>query len=160
MTRTERSIFFSVLYKCKNSIEKVFLFGSRARGDYNLAAQKLSAALAKNPADDDMYLDATIQRFEFTFELAWKFIKAILEYEGIEANSPRSSIREGFKANIIENPAKWFDMLEKKNLSTHTYDEETAEEIYKSIKEEHFALLKALLDSEKVKLFENNENHT
>lgn len=42
-----------------------------------------------------MYLDATIQRFEFCFELAWKLMKTVLEYEGIEANSPRSCIREG-----------------------------------------------------------------
>jgi len=116
-------------------------------------------ALNKDLSDDDMYLDATIHRFEITFYLAWKFIKAILEYEGIEANSPRASIREGFKANIIENPAKWLDMLEKRNLSTHTYDEETADEIYKAIKEEYFALLKALRDKEKVELWEKEEIH-
>jgi hypothetical protein len=44
---------------------------------------------------DDMHLDATILRFGFCFELAWKLMKAILEYEGIEANSPRASICEG-----------------------------------------------------------------
>ena len=43
---------------------------------------------------DDMYLDATIQRFEFCFELAWKLMKTVLEYEGIDVNSPRSCIRE------------------------------------------------------------------
>ena len=42
---------------------------------------------------DDMYLDATIQRFEFCFELAWKLMKTVLEYEGIDVNSPRSCIR-------------------------------------------------------------------
>ena len=127
--------------------------------DYDAATNRLSAALSKNPSDDDMYLDATIQRFEFTFELAWKFIKAILEYEGIEANSPRASIREGFKANIVENPAKWLDMLEKRNLSNHPYDEETAEEIYKAIKKEYFALLAALRDKEKVELWEKEDIH-
>ena len=50
---------------------------------------------------DDMYLDATILRFEFCFELAWKLMKAVLQYDGIAANSPRSCIRESWKQGLI-----------------------------------------------------------
>ena len=63
--------------------------------NYHHAFMRPQAALRKDADADDMYLDATIQRFEFCFELAWKLMKAVLEYEGIEANSPRSCIREG-----------------------------------------------------------------
>ena len=94
---------------------------------------KLDKALKKDMAADDVYLDGVIQRFEFCFELAWKMMKAYLAYDGIEANSPRASIREGFAAGLIPNAEAWLDMLEKRNLSSHTYDEKTALDIY-----EHF----------------------
>ena len=103
-------------------------------------------ALQKDPSLDDMYLDATIQRFEFCFELAWKLMKACLEYEGFSANSPRSSIREGFKANLIADAAAWLDMLEQRNLASHTYDDEMAAELYRQIKERHFELLSSFRD--------------
>tara|TARA_Y100001933_G_scaffold228634_1_gene244316 strand:+ start:518 stop:751 length:234 start_codon:yes stop_codon:yes gene_type:complete len=64
--------------------------GSRARGDYS------------SGSDVDLAIDATIQRFEFTFELSWKLLKAILEYDGFEnVESPRKAIREGFKQGYI-----------------------------------------------------------
>lgn len=110
--------------------------------DFHRALQRLEAALSKEPDADDMYLDATIQRFEFTFELAWKLMKAVLDYEGIEVNSPRSSIREAWKQHLIADAEKWLDMQVKRNLSTHTYNEETAEEIYQQIKGQYIFLLK------------------
>ena len=57
--------------------------------DYHKALHRLEIALTKTLDEDDLYLDATIQRFEFTFELAWKLMKAVLEYEGIESTSRR-----------------------------------------------------------------------
>ena len=112
--------------------------------DYHRALLRLQTALTKEADLDDMYLDATIQRFEFCFELAWKLIKAVLEYEGIEANSPRSSIREGWKHGLISDAEAWLDMMEKRNLSAHTYDEHSAWGIYRVVKERYIALLTAL----------------
>lgn len=111
--------------------------------DYYRALGRLQAALEKDADSDDMYLDATIQRFEFCFELAWKLIKAVLEYEGIEANSPRSCIREGWKQRLISNAETWLEMMEKRKLSSHTYDENVAREIYHDVKERHVALLES-----------------
>ena len=48
-------------------------------------------------------IDATIQRFEFSFELSWKLMRAVLDYNGIEAEAPRSVIKEAFKSKIIQN---------------------------------------------------------
>lgn len=112
--------------------------------DYHKALHRLEIALTKTLDEDDLYLDATIQRFEFTFELAWKLMKAVLEYEGIEATSPRSSIREAWKQHLIGDAEKWLDMQVKRNLSSHTYNEETAQDIYRHIKEGYIVLLQDL----------------
>lgn len=112
--------------------------------DYHRALLRLQTALKKEADLDDMYLDATIQRFEFCFELAWKLMKAILEYEGVEANSPRSSIREGWKQGLISDAEAWLDMMEKRNLSSHTYDENVARDIYHEVRERYADLLEVL----------------
>lgn len=112
--------------------------------DYHRALLRLQTALKKEADLDDMYLDATIQRFEFCFELAWKLMKAVLEYEGIEANSPRSSIREGWKQGLISDAEAWLDMMEKRSLSPHTYDENVARDIYHEVRERYANLLEAL----------------
>ena len=112
--------------------------------NYHRALGRLQTALEKDADTDDMYLDATIQRFEFCFELAWKLMKAVLEYEGSEVNSPRSTIREGWKQGLIADAEAWLDMMEKRNLSAHTYDEHSAWGIYRVVKERYIALLTAL----------------
>ena len=111
--------------------------------NYHRALIRLQAALEKEADIDDMYLDATIQRFEFCFELAWKLMKAVLEYDGIEANSPRSCIREGWKQGLISNAEAWLEMMEKRNLSSHTYDENVVRKIYHDVKERYIGLLES-----------------
>lgn len=126
------------------------------KADYHRALERLQSALTKEPDADDMYLDATIQRFEFCFELAWKLMKICLDYEGIEANSPRSSIREGWKQGMIMDAEAWMDMQEKRNLSAHTYNESTALEVYHLIKDKYVSLLVAW-DKEVKRRFEDEE---
>lgn len=113
---------------------------------YQRALQRLKAALKKEPDADEMYLDATIQRFEFCFELAWKLLKAVLFHEGIEVSSPRGSIREGWKQGLLEDAEEWLFMLEKRSLAAHTYDEQTALLIYAAVKEKYFTMLAALAE--------------
>jgi nucleotidyltransferase substrate binding protein (TIGR01987 family) len=74
--------------------------------------------------------DAAIQRFELTFELAWKVMKTYVERQGLEACSPRESIRMAFKAALIPEDLGWLAMIELRNLASHTYDEALAERIY------------------------------
>ena len=79
-------------------------------------------------------LDGTIQRFEFTVELAWKVMKEYLESEKFgEFNSPKSTIKEAYRVGLIEDGETWLDMLDDRNLTSHTYDEECAKEIYRKI---------------------------
>ena len=85
-------------------------------------------------AKDDLDKDGVIQRFEFTVELLWKVLKALFAYQGIECYSPRSCIKEAFKANLIEDDEVILDMLEDRNKSSHIYSEVTSEEIFERIK--------------------------
>jgi nucleotidyltransferase substrate binding protein (TIGR01987 family) len=108
--------------------------------DYNKAVVKLSEALKGDINEDDIYLDATIQRFEFTYELAWKLMKAYLEHLGILANSPRSVFREAFKIELIPDGAKWIKMVGDRNLTTHTYNQQNAVDIYNIVQKEYIKL--------------------
>jgi len=71
--------------------------------------------------------DAAIQRFEFTFELAWRTIKDYLAFSGLEARSPRDAIRGAFTSGLIKEDTRWMAMIELRNLTSHTYDEAMAE---------------------------------
>jgi nucleotidyltransferase substrate binding protein (TIGR01987 family) len=68
--------------------------------------------------------EGTIQRFEFALELAWKTLKDYLEHEGraIHPITPRMVIKAAFAAQIIADGQVWIDMLDHRNLLSHTYD--------------------------------------
>ena len=94
----------------------------------NTALSRLDLALAQ-PVNE-FVRDSSIQRFEFTFELFWKSLKAYAEESGLEAFSPRDSIRIAFQLGVIQESPDWFRMLEDRNLTSHTYNEATADSIY------------------------------
>lgn len=81
----------------------------------------------------DLEKAGVIQTYEFTFELAWKTVKDYLEEKGVSAKFPRDTIKEGFRYEILEDGDLWIDMLEKRNLMSHAYDEAKAEIAYKLI---------------------------
>ncbi|MEI8390644.1 MAG: nucleotidyltransferase substrate binding protein [bacterium] len=86
--------------------------------------------------------EGVIQRFEYTFELGWKTLKDYLEYQGIKASMTRDTIKEAFAAKIIDNGQAWIDMLEDRNLTSHTYDETKTNEILEKINNFYFKELK------------------
>lgn len=96
------------------------------------ALSRLEKALAQ-PLDE-FVRDSAIQRFEFTFELLWKSLKTYAEEAGVEVFSPRDSLRTGFQLGIIQDRQDWFRMLEDRNLTSHTYNEATAESIYSHLR--------------------------
>jgi len=82
--------------------------------------------------------DAMIQRFEYSFEAIWKAVKRYLYIiEGIEANSPKSTIRASFDVMLLnENQAKQaMVMADDRNLTSHTYNEGLADELLTRMKE-------------------------
>lgn len=85
-----------------------------------------------------------IQCFEYTFELGWKTLKDYLEQEGFDVNSPRSTIQTAFQAQLITDGHIWIDMLEKRNMMAHTYNEKYAEQAERLIREHYFHVLQDL----------------
>ena len=78
--------------------------------------------------------DAVIQRFEFSLKLSCKALKNYLNSQGIvEANTPKQTIKEAFGVGILDNGLIWLDMLNDRNLTSHTYNQADANEIYESI---------------------------
>ena len=99
--------------------------------DFEYALGRLRAALAK--PEDEYIRDATIQRFEFTFELAWKSIQGVARLEGRDCSTPRAAFSLAWEAHWIEDEDLWLDMLEARNKTTHTYREKTAEEVFSAL---------------------------
>ena len=106
-----------------------------------LAYTKLNRALkaldlmASLPLDKNRgNVDATIQRFEFTIELFWLFLKAFLESKGVEVRYPKDVLNAAYKGHLIDDEELWINMLKDRNLTSHTYDEKLADLIYERIK--------------------------
>lgn len=108
--------------------------------DFFKALKRLEEALEKD-LNDDIIIDGIIQRFEFTFEQAWKVMKLYLEDQGIldEALAPRSTIRCAFKHKLITDGDIWIEMMLDRNRTSHMYDETTARNIVKLVEEKYIA---------------------
>ena len=102
--------------------------------DLSKALERLKE-IAVLPPNETANQDATIQRFEFTFELAWKLMQPIEVENNINVYGVKTILREAAKLGLIEDPVKWFDFLKDRNLTVHTYKEELAQKVYKSAKE-------------------------
>ena len=94
----------------------------KALARFNEAVIHFSA----NPSDE-FARDALIQRFEFTFELAWKCLAEHLHENGNHVQKmPRPVLKECYSVGLIKNEAVWLEILKSRNLTSHIYDEETA----------------------------------
>ena len=83
--------------------------------------------------------EGLIQRFQYTHELAWNVMKDYAEYQGnFQIKGSRDSTREGFKMDIISDGEIWMSMIKSRNDTSHTYNEETAEDIYNKIISEYY----------------------
>ncbi len=110
----------------------------RALEKFERAYRRLLEILDYSPEDYDFVIDAVIQRFEFTFELAWKTIQRFARYMGAgDCAGGRSCIKLAYKLGWIENVKEWLALLEARNLTFHTYDEETAKVVYQTVLEKH-----------------------
>jgi len=100
--------------------------------------------LAIDPSEmSDLEKEGVVQRFEYTFELAWKTLKDYLVYSGVvfDQITPRSVIKQAFAAKIIVDGRTWIDVLEQRNLMSHTYDKEIFEAVFGSISQQYVAAL-------------------
>ncbi len=87
-----------------------------------------------------------IQAFEFSFELAWKLMKDYLPEKGnAEIHGSRDAIRSAFRIGIIENGEVWMNMIESRNKTSHSYDEEVAVKIIADVSNSYIEELKIFL---------------
>jgi|SRR3989344_2287079 len=101
-----------------------------------LRISQLTSALARleevlaQPKNSFMR-DSAIQRFEFTADLAWKVLQSVLEEKfGIRANAPKTAARLAHENGLIADLPSWLSMIDDRNLTSHSYDEDIAEKIY------------------------------
>lgn len=106
------------------------------------ASRRLAETLALRPTK--VHQDATIQRFEFTFELAWKAIQSFAFQKGVKVISPKDSIRIAAQLGLIEDIDQWFDFLDARNLSSHIYDEKMAKAVYYEAKKFYLEVIRLL----------------
>lgn len=92
------------------------------------------AATAQERELNDLERQGLIQSFEFTHELAWNTLKDFLETSGAtNLFGSVNATRAAFAAGLIENGDAWMEMIKNRNLTTHTYDERTADKISSAI---------------------------
>ncbi len=98
------------------------------------------------------FRDSLIQRFEYTFDVAWKYVNEYLESEGkkAEIKTPKNTFRECLKANLLsDNEVRLaLQMVDHRNLTTHGYDEPLIESIVKQVPE-YYKLLEKILQKTK-----------
>jgi len=86
-----------------------------------------------------------IQVFEFTHELAWNVLKDYLNDRGnYEIHGYKDATRAAFKAALIVDGEGWMAMIQSRNISSHTYDETTAEHLVQAIIDQYFPLFQVL----------------
>ena len=109
--------------------------------NFQRALHQLTLAMelkAKRPLSE-LEQQGLIQGFEFTHELAWNVLKDYLEMEGIQGLvGSRSTAREAFKRGLVADGEVWMDMIEKRNLSSHTYNQSVANTLVESISERYY----------------------
>ncbi|WP_137896641.1 nucleotidyltransferase substrate binding protein [Ramlibacter sp. 2FC] len=75
-----------------------------------------------------------IQAFEFTHELAWNVLKDYLQDQGNQnIRGSKDATREAFKVQLITDGEAWMAMIQSRNISSHTYDERTADQLAAAI---------------------------
>jgi nucleotidyltransferase substrate binding protein (TIGR01987 family) len=96
----------------------------------------------------DLEQEGIIQRFEYSYELAWKTMKDYLEANGVIITpvTPRTVIKEAFAAGMIDNGQVWIDMMLHRNLLAHTYDFSKFKEVLEAIESHYLDALASIHD--------------
>ena len=111
------------------------------------AFEQLKEAVEMGEDQSDLEQEGMIKRFEYTYEHAWNTIKDFLENQGYTSiTGSRDAFREAFKAGLITEGEKWMDMITSRILTSHTYDEATADKISEDIREIYFFKFEELIE--------------
>ena len=122
-------------------------------GNYRKALRRLAEVVnvAKVRDLNEFEADGLIQRFEFTFELAWKLMKSYADYQGVdkEIMGSRDAIRWAFENGLIAESDVWMEMIKRRNDTSHTYDEDTATEVVNRVENVYYQAFVSFYDKMK-----------
>jgi len=112
----------------------------KALARLRVAVKIVSARIYNNEDVDGLLREGLIQRFEYTQELAWKVMKDFAEYQGYTGiRGSRDAFRKALEMGRISD-RRWMDTIEDRNLTSHNYDEDAAEEICETIVNVYYPL--------------------
>ncbi|MDY0374953.1 MAG: nucleotidyltransferase substrate binding protein [Desulfobacterium sp.] len=114
--------------------------------NFEKAYKQLKISVLQVHGLSDLEKEGMVQRFEYTFELAWKTLKDYLEAQQVDAKFPREVIKQAFHYEIIEDGEIWMDMLEKRNLMAHTYEEKIFRMAVDNISTKYFNAISQVYD--------------
>ena len=112
--------------------------------NFDRAFVLLRQALENGPdALNPLEKEGVIQRFEYCFELAWKTVKDYMEEDGFVFStiSPRKVLKHAFESKLLADGQTWIDMLDHRNLLSHTYDLAHFEKAVESIHARYLAAM-------------------
>lgn len=112
--------------------------------DFLTAVTRLEEALMQ--PENSFMRDATIQRFEFTYELAWKALKLWLERKDITVLNAKDTLQAALEQGLLADGNGWSQLHRMRNLTSHTYDEAQAVRVYQFIKNDGVQLFRALAE--------------
>ena len=126
------------------TIEKKDIRWEQRFANYQKALSRLQKFIDKGELSE-LEEQGLIKAFEYTYELAWNTLKDFLEYSGqTDIYGSRDAIRKAFELGLIGDGENWMDMLKSRNKTSHTYNEEAAEEICQAVVEVYYSLFKEL----------------
>jgi len=112
--------------------------------NYQRAFAQLSRFMERTELNE-LEQQGLIQAFEYTHELAWNTLKDFLADSGnTNIYGSKDATREAFSTGLISDGDIWMDMIKSRNLTSHTYNEEVANEIVANIVDAYFTAFGAL----------------
>ena len=115
--------------------------------NYKKALSQLEKFIAKGTLNE-LEEQGLIQAFEYTHELAWNVLRDYLRDQGHFAiHGSRDATREAFKLDLIQDGEVWMDMIQDRNRTSHTYNQDTADLIAENITKRYFSLFVSLRET-------------
>ncbi|MCI5161712.1 MAG: nucleotidyltransferase [Candidatus Electrothrix sp. AX5] len=112
--------------------------------NYQKALRQLQKFIDKGELSE-LEEQGLIKSFEYTYELAWNTLKDFLEFKGqSDIYGSRDAIRKAFQLGIIEDGEIWMDMIKSRNRTSHTYNEDTAKEISRTVISVYYSAFKEM----------------
>lgn len=113
--------------------------------NYKKALSQLEKFIEKGKKLNKLEEQGMIQAFEYNFELAWNLIKDYYEYQGVtNIQGSRDAFRLAYNRGLLQDGENWMKMIASRTQTSHTYNEETANEIAGAVLTQYFYMFKEL----------------